>query len=313
MSSYAEALQSQILVNDKNTVAISPNLWNYQKAIAADILSFAKTSTRGITDALPVFYKVESPVIEKVVHKVKTKKDNEYIFFTPDSLFIDTFEFDKDEFKKEMELAKTEMKRSFEEMKKHKKEMQELNLVKLKLDSSLVNLKKFPRHDRNMNIFIDSNFCRVHIDKIEIPGIEFPDMDSLEAIINEATRQVKAFSFKFDLPKPGKNLQKFDFKIEHDDSVETLHFDIPIPNVDSIIEDHMKNLPNLNWAPGDSSIKWFNFFRHDDSTLTGNPRKFEFRMKEFEEEMEKFREEMERLKREIRKDTIKVKSKSIEI
>ncbi|RPI75981.1 MAG: hypothetical protein EHM47_00990, partial [Ignavibacteriales bacterium] len=105
MSSYAHSLQSQILVNDKNTVAISPNLWNYQKAIVADILSFAKASGKGIADAMPVLFKVESPMVEKVVHKVKSNKDNEYIFFTPDTLFIDTFVFDEDEFEKEMELA----------------------------------------------------------------------------------------------------------------------------------------------------------------------------------------------------------------
>jgi len=59
----------------------------------------------------------------------------------------------------------------------------------------------------------------------------------------------------------------------------------------------------------DSLIKWFNFFRNGDSTYSGNPQHFEFRLKEFETEMEKFREEMDKLKMEIRKDTVRVKSK----
>jgi hypothetical protein len=311
MSSYAEALQSQILVNDKNTVAISPNLWNFQKAIVADILSFAKASSDGVADAMPVLFKVESPVVEKVVHKVITNKDNEYIFFTPDTLFIDKFVFNENEFKKEMELAKTEMKRSMEDFKRHQRDMQELNLVNLKLDSSLIKLRRSPRVDKNFNIYIDSNVCRVHIDRIEIPDIEFPDMDSLEVILNEASKQVKAFTFEFDISKSNKKIHKYDFKIEHNDSIKSFHFDVPLPDVDSLLKEKFHNYNFNTPNDNDSLMKWFNFFRFDDSTFTGNPEKFEFKMKEFEEEMQMFREEMERLKREIRKDTVRVKTKKL--
>ncbi|HSP86970.1 MAG TPA: zf-HC2 domain-containing protein, partial [Ignavibacteriaceae bacterium] len=216
MGSYAVALQSQILVNDKNTVAISPNLWNYQKAIVADILSFAKGRSKDVNDAIPVIFKVESPFVKQVVHSVKTNDDNEYIFFTPDSLFIDTFEFDNEKFQKEMEIAEKEMQKSYREIERNHHEMQEFDLVKLKLDSSLIKLRRAPRVDNNINIFIDSNICRVQIDKIEIPNIELPDMENLEAIINEATKQYKAFTYSVPLPdhKSGKNFKKYEDKIE---------------------------------------------------------------------------------------------------
>ncbi len=38
IGSYSKALEGQVLVNDKNTVAINPNLWNLRKAIFADLL-----------------------------------------------------------------------------------------------------------------------------------------------------------------------------------------------------------------------------------------------------------------------------------
>jgi len=320
MNSYAEALQSQILINDKNTVAISPKLWNYQKAIVADILSFAKSSNEKVfADVMPVLYKVQSPVVEQIVHAVKSSKDNDYIFLTPDSLFIESFEFDADEFNKEMEIARKEMKQGLEEMKKNHKEMRESDIIRFKLDSALINLKKVTHADNNIGIYSDSNICRVHIDKIEIPNIELPDMDDLNEIINEATKQIKSFSFTF--PKLDKRIHKYDYKIRIDDSSSTYNynFDVEIPNVDSIIENEMKNLENFNlphgkagWngvIPNDSLIEWFNFFKNDDSTYVGNPKQFEFKMKEFEEQMQKFKEEMEKLKKEIRKDTVKVKQK----
>jgi translation elongation factor P/translation initiation factor 5A len=313
MSSYADELQTQILVNDKSTVAINQNLWNYRKAIVADIMAFAKASNEEVVQkVMPALFKVQPPVVKQVVHTVKTAKDNDYIFFTPDTLFIDTFEFDSDKFREEMRFAKEEMKKNLKDMNISKEEMQELNVSRLKLDSSLSNLKRAPRVDKNINIFIDSNVCRVHIDKIEIPDIKLPDMESLEAIINEATNQMR--SFVFTMPrielhesKPGKN---FHYKIESDDSIKSFNFDVNIPDVDSIIQHQMKNLPHFNYnAPNDSLMKWFNYFRYDDSAFTDNPMRFEFRMKEFEDEMENFKKEMEKLKKEIRKDSMRVKTK----
>ena len=307
MGSYAEALQSQILVNDKNTVAISPNLWNYQKAIVADILSFAKDCSKEVANAVPVISKIQSPTVEKVVHTIKTNKDDDYIFFTPDSLFIDKFEFNSDEFKKEMEIARREMRRNFDDMRKNQQEMENLNLVKLKLDSSLSNLKKFPRVDKNINIYVDSNICRVHIDKFEMPDIELPDMDSLEAFINEATKQVKAFTFtvpNFETHVGDKKFQKFDIKVESGDSIKAYNFEFQIPDVDSILRNLNLDEPIMN----DSLLDLLNFFK-EDSLYSGNPMHFEYRMKEFEKEMERFKEEMEKLKKEIRKDSVKVNSK----
>ena len=42
LASYASDLQAQVLVNEKNTVAINPNIWNFNKAIAMDLISFAQ-------------------------------------------------------------------------------------------------------------------------------------------------------------------------------------------------------------------------------------------------------------------------------
>jgi len=308
MKSYAEALQTQILVNDKNTIAISPNLWNYRKAIVADILAFAKQSSEEIANAFPVLFKVETPVVEKVVKNVKAKKDNEYIFFTPDTLFIDTFVFNEDEFNKEMAKVERLIEEQYEGIENQKRVMREQEIVKLKLDSSLIKLRKAPRVDKNINIYVDSNFCRVEISKIEIPDIELPDMDSLEAIINEAAKQVQAFSFKFDLPKKSSRINEFNFKFETD-SLHQYNFNIPVPPVDSIIMERFRNF-NMGHFPfqNDSIVKWFNHFKFD-STFTINPRDFHLRMKEFEEQMEKFKEEMEKLKKELGKDSVKVQSK----
>ncbi|MCA2005149.1 MAG: hypothetical protein LDL01_05065, partial [Ignavibacterium sp.] len=39
---YSEKISSQILVSDRNAIAINPNIWNLRKAVLADIIAFAK-------------------------------------------------------------------------------------------------------------------------------------------------------------------------------------------------------------------------------------------------------------------------------
>ena len=316
MSSYAEELQSQVLVNDKNTVAINQNLWNYRKAIAADILKFAKLSNeKAVHDVMPVLFRFGAPEVEKMVSKVKSAKDNEYIFFTPDTLFVDTFDFDKKQFEKDMEEFRKDFKRNMKDFRKNRAELVEQGIA-LKLDSALANLKK-KKGEKNINIFVDSNLCRVHLNNIYIPKIQLPNMDSLEAMINEATEQVRAFSFT--IPKLDKNISKFkyDVKVFPGDTIRSFKFYGNGPNADSLGRLYMQRFKNYNWGfplNQDSLAEWFNLNFQGDSTFFGRPLNFENRMEEFEKEMEKFREEMERLKREIRKDTIRERSsKPVEI
>lgn len=316
MNTYAEELQSQVLVNNKNTVAINQNLWNYRKAIAADILKFAKLcDEKALHDVMPVLFRFGTPDIEKMVSSIKSAKDNEYIFFTPDTLFVDTFDFDREEFQRDMEEFRKDVKRSMDDYNKDGAELKKQG-VELRLDSAFANLKKAPKFEKNINVFIDSNLCRVHLNNIYFPRIQLPNMDSLEAMINEATKQVQAFSFT--IPKLEKSISKFkyDVKAFPGDSIHSYNFDIQIPNMDSLGRIYMERFQNFNWGQPfnqDSLADWFQNFG-TDSIFFGNPMNLELRMKEFEKEMERFREDMDKLKKELKEDSVQVKKKkSVEV
>lgn len=312
MGSYAEELQSQVLVNDKNAVAINQNLWNYRKAIAADILKFAKLSNeKAVHEVMPVLFKFGTQDVDEMVNSVKSAGDDEYIFFTPDTLFVDTFKFDKKQFEKDMEEFRKGFKRNIKDFRKNRAGLVEQG-IELKLDSTLANLKKAPKVEKNINIFIDSNLCRVHLNNIYIPKIHLPNMDSLEAMINEATEQVRAFSFA--IPKLDKNISKFkyDMKVFPGDTIRSFKFYGNGPNADSLGRLYMQRFKSRNWGfplNQDSLAEWFNQNFGGDSTFFGRPLNLENRMEEFEKQMEKFREEIDKLQRELRKDTLKVKTK----
>ena len=48
LASYANDLQAQVLVNEKNTVAINPNIWNFNKALTMDLVSFAQKINKNV-------------------------------------------------------------------------------------------------------------------------------------------------------------------------------------------------------------------------------------------------------------------------
>ncbi len=298
LSSYAEDLQSQVLVNDKNTIAINPNLWNYNKAIVADLMSFARNANeQEFNKIVPAGYKYDYPEVAEVVKKVKDIKDNKYIFFTPDTIFTEPYEFDMNKFKTEMEIAKKEMKKGMEEARKQMIDMK----INFKLDSSFAKLKNDSSWDKNFNVYIDSNLCRVQISKIVIPDIPMPDMDEVTKQVQEAMKNVPPIII--DLP--GGKGKSYSFKYEYRDSSSN-PVKVRIPNVDSILK-------SMGIFKGDSLLyngKWKKFFpdslvsKLNDSMKFLDKGEFQQEMKHLQKELEKMREEMKRLRIEIHKDTL---------
>jgi hypothetical protein len=302
LDSYADDLQSQVLVNNKNTVAINPNLWNYHKAIFADIMAFAKDANNSefnkIVPAGYTFY--NRPEVGNFVHKIKTNSDSQYIFITPDSVFTSIFKFDKGKFKVEMEQFRKDLDKNMKNMKEQLKGFQ----FNITIDSNLAKLKNQDQFNKNFKIFVDSNVCRVEIGNVPIPKIELPDFDSIAAQIDEAAKNFKGFSFS--IPNFDGN-GNFKFRYKSGDSSKNFEFNMP--NIDSII--HMNLNRNLFGMPGNDgdSTTAFKFFMNDTSLI--NQKEFHKEMEMLQKELEKMREEMKNLRKDINKDS--KKSKSVEI
>jgi DNA-binding protein YbaB len=307
---YKEELQTQILVNDKNTVAINPNLWNYNTVIAADLIAFAESVNKEQFEIMiPQAYTFkDKDAFKKILQDVKTRSRDEYIFLTPDTIFTEPFKFDKEKFKAENERLKEEMKRVGKEL--------ERVTVTLRLDSNLIRLKQHPKKRTGFQVYIDSNICRVELDRTEFPRIVFPDFDSIAANIEEAAKHFKNFSIT--IPKPPKVRSKvgFNFKIESDDSAKIFDFNFKIPDPDSIMKfesfmrDSVFKLYGKNfYFNSDSLIRMMNRFYKDSSEyFRGDEFRKEMKefQKNFQEEMKKLQEELRKLRIEIKKDSANV-------
>jgi hypothetical protein len=305
LGKYAEGLQSQILINDKHTVAINSNLWNYRKAIAADLIVFAQDLNNEESQKLmPVWFsKTERVKIVKAINSLNSVPNKNYIFLTPDSVFTEIYEFDPAELNEHM----IDVELQINEAEKNIKKIE----YRIRYDSTWKKLdeKKFRSHE--FNIKIDSNVCRVVIPEFEMSEFDLPDFDSIETLIDEATENVRFYSYR--IPK----VEHFGhgFKIEYfdGDSVKSYEYEYENYDYDSLLKSNQIFIDSINsnsWEEfedlNDSTITKFKF-DFDESFKNFNHEQLEEQMEKLREELEQFREEMQQWQNEIRKEKREIK------
>ena len=310
LETYADNLHGQVLVNANNTVAINPNLWNYNKAILADLLSFAgNINGVELSKMLPANYKYNRSSVNKIVRTVKASDDDKYIFITPDTIFYESYTFDKDKFKKDMDEMKEEMKKGLVEVQKEFKNMN----FEVKLDSNFAKLKKNITKNHNFNVWVDSNTCKINLSQIQIPKINLPDFDSLGEHFSELTKHFKSFSFNF--PKNGQINGHYHFKVNYGDSSNSIDLNFNAPNSDSLariekfFKDSLGGKFNKNFLNkfksfrfnGDSLANIFKFF-DDDSLMIIDRDMFQKQMEGIQKQMERFQEQMQKLQENLQKN-----------
>ncbi len=311
LSAYKKDLASQVLVNDKNTVAINPNIWNYNKALTADLISFAaKVSKRKLQNIFPPEFTHEysEADLNRIVHAVRAANTNKYIFLTPDSIFSDQYEFNQQEFAKEMQQWSKEVQKNMQEFEK------QFGNFRVHFGDNLAKLKKDSSWERDFNVVIDSNTCRVHIPEIVIPQIDLPDMQDLGSNIDSITRHLRDFYFEIPQRQKGKN---FSYKYFYNDSSKGLNFNFKAFGFDSTFtaKNHKldslmrKKLKNFNYGFNpDSLASIFKYFMQDS---TNGLRQNDLReqLQQFKKQMEQFQKEMDQMQKELRKSAPKAEPK----
>ena len=311
LSAYKKDLASQVLVNDKNTVAINPNIWNYNKALTADLISFAaKVSKKKLQSLFPPQFSREynERDLSRMVHAVKAANTNKYIFLTPDSIFSDQYVFNQEEFNKEMQQWSNEMQKNVQEFEK------QFGGFRVHFGNNLAKLKKDSSWERDFDVSIDSNTCRVHIPEIVIPQIYLPDMEAMRTNIDSITSHLRDFYFNFPQHPKGKN---YSYRYFYNDSSKGMNFNFKTFGYDSSFTAKNHRLDSLlqkrfgNFNNGfnpDSLASIFKYFMQD-STSSLRQNELQEQMQQFKKQMHQFEKEMEQMQKELRKPSTKAEPK----
>ncbi len=297
---YAHALESQVLVNEKNTVAINPNLWNYRKAIFADLLVVAENLNKEeYYKVIPAgFSKDERIQIVNAVNRLKSSPQNNYIFLTPDSIFSEWFEFDSDEYKEHL----IEVKKHLKDVEKEIKKVE----INIRFDSTFSRLEKSVNKKHLFDIRIDSNNCRVNLSHFKIPEFDIPNLDSINKIMRLATKNLE--NITIHIPEI-KHLQQ-GFKIEYykDDSLKTYEYKYEDYNLDSLLNSHeiiIDSINSYNWKRfeyfNDSIANRFHF-DFDDSFPYYDDEMLQEQMEKLREDLNRFRKEIHKFRKEFREE-----------
>lgn len=313
LASYAGDLQAQVLVNEKNTVAINPNIWNFNKALAMDLISFAQKVNRNESQKIipPGYNQVASAkALSQIAKEFKSAKNNKYIFFTADSIFSDDYQFNEADFNKEMGRWSAEMNKNFKQMSK------QFRNFNVHFGDNFANLKKGSGRNKGFNVHIDNNVCRVNIPEIEIPQIIMPDMGELNEKIDSLTRYFGSYSYAVPSPGKGKN---YNYKYMYTDSSKGYKFNYKAYGFDSsftsgnVKADQMmkKRFKNFSFNP-DSIASIFRMFMGDSSGAP-NQKEMQKQLRNFEKQIQQFQKQMEQMQKQFKKDIHGEPSKPIEI
>jgi hypothetical protein len=293
INSYSDQLSSLVLVNDKNSVAINPTIWNTRKAILADIISFAqKSASVNFSKIVPnEIANLDVSALTKWADESKNIKDKQYIFFTPDSIFKDDFIFDMAEFKKNMKNMEVEIKNL-------NKDSKNIKSFSVRIDTTFSNKKNIKNRSQQFKIFADSDFIQVTIQNFNIPdlnieNLKIPDFDFIAKIINESTQNLNIV--KPSVPQMPVNSKNYNYESNKTKSKNKIRVDIDLDSLmnlrnlitDSVRSQQLKELQNLN----DSLNLNFNYFLNDSLIFMQN-NELKKEMDNLRRELKRFRDEM---------------------
>ena len=295
INSYGKALESQVLVNENNTVAINPNLWNLRKAIFADLLVASEHLNKARFDRIVPdgIDENERLVVVNAVNSLRNAPGNKYIFVTPDSIFEESYNFDP-------VIAEQQMKWSEKKLKENEEKIKEFTL-NLKYDSTFKFFAEMNK-EHSFRIMVDSNICRVDVPNFAIYETELPEIASIDPMIEQATNNIHFYAYK--IPKIEKSNSEIKIEYYNDDSVYSYVVEYNVINIDSIVQANAgTDLINLDKfkpvRPSDDSMlikyqfdrDYYHRYYSDD---------------EFKRQMEELQKELQEMSKDLNNQKIRV-------
>jgi hypothetical protein len=302
LESYSGDLEKQILVNDKNTIAINYDLWNLNKAIKADVFRYLGLEKIDKLDNVTSLYSTlkDNPAVDKMITEARTNVNDRFIFITPDTIFSHDYRYDEKEMEKkarEIEMKSAELEKQFSNINKN------MNL-KIAFDKIIPKISR-KLSKENIKLKMDNSYCRVEIPDVEIPDIEMPEVDlselkDLKIELAEMNESLKPIIEKRKRPARSTSVKKSSGGTNSYSESSSYGYELNIPlhdvgeivnqsldavrialSTSGISEDFADSLAELINASVETSM--------DDSMSEEDKA-------EFKKEMEKMKKELKRLK-----------------
>ncbi|MGE5498833.1 MAG: hypothetical protein ACM3Q2_12210, partial [Syntrophothermus sp.] len=216
---YKSRIQDQVLVNDKNTLAINSDLWNLNKALAADLMLFASRVNKLKADELftDMLDSSKQKSLQKIVADVRSSENNKYIFVHSDTIFTGNFNY------KTPEPGTPPKERD--------------QKISLKFDKELTkNYSQVKTTQNNFHVQVDTNYFRIKIP--ELNSIYIAHEMEINQELAKVAKKLQKFSIRFTTPVIPAIPVPPDGKTRHVEAPPAGDFEmnIDLDNLDSVLE-----------------------------------------------------------------------------
>lgn len=257
---YKEKVSLSVLTNDENTIVVNKKLGELQKALFAEILSFAQKTNSERTGRI---FNIDSKFIQdaemaKFIISAKDYTPNEFVFITPDTAFSTIWKSDPVALKQEIE--------------KFEKNRKEHNATDFNFDFRFDendNQTKIRKNGKTANALVhllkpDSNILKVRIPVPPVP--EFNNLqEEIRLKLEKAANSIKRISIshrsrndsteKIKISVPANEDENMNFEFNFNEISPLLNQSLEIlskgniqdweefgTKMDSIAEEFSKNL-----------------------------------------------------------------------
>ncbi|MEW6196469.1 MAG: hypothetical protein AB1521_15065 [Bacteroidota bacterium] len=197
LNGYKKELYLSVFTNDKNTVAVNPKVGDLQKAVLADLVNFAQNVNPEKANELftDQFSRYDKNKLTDFASSAKELPQNEYIFFTPDTVFKSLAKINQEELLRE--LNDVELNKA--------KVLKTIGDVQLQIDINKQIQKGLEAAQGVVSMALDTNFYCAVVPPVPNINVAYSH-DSVRVKLDRVTEKLKQFSVKFDknLIKNGK-------------------------------------------------------------------------------------------------------------
>jgi hypothetical protein len=189
LDKFSDKIASAVLINDKNTIAVNSQLWQYHDQLRTEILTYAANTSESARKKIlayePNFHKTlaqtNAVFAEKAGHK-----SNHYLCISPDSVFETALNIDDDNLLVSLRAQKDALRKGM-------KPSKSINIVMQAGDPS----DKYSKQGGNLRVVADKNACRVFIQHQSEPQMDdySRSLDNIFAYLNSAFNTDRSDNF----------------------------------------------------------------------------------------------------------------------
>lgn len=194
LEKYSDKIASAVLVNDKNTVAINSQIWDFHNQLRQELVDFANNANPTVCKSvMPLNFSFSA---SNAGAQSASLSSDMYYCISPDSFFTTSLNIDKAQL-----LAEIEEEKNSGDLANTK---EEIKRVKIEFKNTLKDAKKNLASLKNIEILNHGSKIKIHIPDAVSPDVLLPGIDQFTFRLDSVFKNLENLSLAINVTENGK-------------------------------------------------------------------------------------------------------------